>query len=185
MHEEHTASVSAEQPSHRLFIGCPIPEREAEILRVWTAHAFQPHAVRTVPAENMHVTVAFLGACTPERRAELAKAVAEASWIPLAVTTNGMAYLHGNANAVGLQADTVAVERQLALLGLDREDRHLRLHITVARSIPGHQIAPKFPLPSLSFALDRLALYESFPSPEGSSYIIVSHSGGHDRSPGA
>ena len=53
----------------------------------------------------------------------------------------------------------------------------LRPHLTVARARHGWKSSKMAPPPALEFGLDRLVLFESVPTPEGSAYTVLAQSG--------
>ena len=58
-----TSSGSVERDERlRLFLGFRLPEPAARVIARWQRDELPEHDVRPVPVENLHVTIAFLGA---------------------------------------------------------------------------------------------------------------------------
>ncbi len=65
-------------PRARLFVALDLPEAVQRGLGVWAAGALDDPALRPVPAENLHITLAFLG-YRPEKEIERVAAAVEES----------------------------------------------------------------------------------------------------------
>jgi 2'-5' RNA ligase len=165
----------------RLFVGLELPAGVRAALASWAAAAAPP-SMRRVPAENLHVTLAFLGTRAPED-AEAVSALLDGLARPLgALAVEGPLWLPPRrpgvlAAALGagpalaqLHTDLVAgLERAI---GLEPERRPLRAHVTVARSRREARLraveveAP----PALTFAAEALVLYRSHTGAGGARY---------------
>lgn len=105
-----------------------------------------PHqAVRWVPAQNIHLTLKFLGDVSEKNLAMVTSALkAEASaYAPFTISVGGLGAFPKTATPrviwVGVEAPDVLVEMQRSLelqmerLGYEREDRRFTAHLTIGR----------------------------------------------------
>jgi 2'-5' RNA ligase len=128
----------------RLFTGIDLPERERETLDALLAQ-FRPLApLRWSPASNLHVTTKFIGEWPEERLPELNAALsAVPSPGPVAISLSGIGWFPNPHQprifwasvkaSPGLSTLAAATEAQLEPLGIAREDRPYRAHLTLAR----------------------------------------------------
>jgi 2'-5' RNA ligase len=157
----------------RLFCALQLPGETVEAIAGWQRKHLQPehaHGGRVVPAENLHITLAFLGsrplAEVPSIAAELRGAADAAGPATFELRGYretprvGMLVLEetGVSHAAALVAD---LERRLAGLGLElRLRKPWRPHITVLRFRERAGLDP--PLPNIrSIHVVRSALYRS------------------------
>ncbi len=167
----------------RLFCALQLPDDALTLVSEWQERTLPALDVRIVPRENLHVTLAFLGA-TPESRLDavahaLAAAAGAAQPIeflqpkrPVRQTrTVGMLLLrdlHGT--ALALAEDLF---QRLERLGVyQREKRPWLPHITIMRfrRPPGVQLEP----PSIGrFVPSGAAVYLSRLRPTGAEYVVV------------
>ena len=169
---------SAQRPAIRLFVALDLPEETRAALAAWGADVAERWggALRAVPPQNLHLTLAFLGA-REEREvpgiAEIVTAIAGAAphlslgaplWLPprrpgvLTVEvddrTGALTTLHACLIAA-LQGGAAFTP----------EARPFRPHVTVARVPRGHRIRPRdAELPSpprATFDATSLTLYRS------------------------
>ena len=131
-------------PRARLFVALDLPESVREGLGAWGARALADPALRPVPAENLHVTLAFLGWCREKDIPRIAEVVhglragqpeIAFSPEPVPVRWRGATSLYAleiaSPDTVELQA---GVEERLVAAGLyEPEKRPFWPHITVAR----------------------------------------------------
>ncbi len=170
---------------HRLFVAVLLPPRTAEQLAAYAAAA--AHDARRPPADNLHVTVHFLGqvdapadelagalaaACATLPRFDLR--VAAGAWAPRRRPRMLWAALKPHPGFVRT-AEQVAC----ALAGLApaaRPPRTGRPHVTLARlreDAPRHA-PPPLGLDDPVIAVDAITLMESRLSPRGSTYAALS-----------
>jgi 2'-5' RNA ligase len=142
-----TSDPSAGHPGLRLFLAFDLPEEHrAEIGRRAGRVKKELPAARWVPAENLHLTLAFLGETEPERVEGLIGAVrpAFADFRPLELAVAGGGTFPPNRPArvawVGIEGppELMAVQRRVAgaateTLGLKPERRPFHPHVTLAR----------------------------------------------------
>lgn len=174
----------------RLFVALDLPGEVRRELAGWAASlaATRP-ALRPVPAESLHVTLAFLGN-RPLRDADaLGGLVDDCAGGPPPLATAGVAWLPPRRPRV-LGVDIA--DRDGALAGLQRrvaqalvaqaahapERRPFRPHVTVARVRPGqplhaHEIGEA---PALEFTGTAVTLYRSWTRPGGARYEALSRS---------
>jgi 2'-5' RNA ligase len=167
----------------RLFIALDLPADARAALSAWAAAA-APAGVRRVPAENLHVTVAFLGARGGEEAAAagaLLPAVARplgelrtagALWLPPRRPGVLSVALEAGAALSALQEELVA--GLAAAIGFAPERRRFRPHVTVGRVARGTRIDTRGrldpPAPQLRCESPSLTLYRSHTAPEGARY---------------
>jgi 2'-5' RNA ligase len=167
----------------RLFVALELPGGAAAELAGW-GRAAAPDGVRPVPAANLHVTLAFLGACDAADAAAAADVVRTcAPREPIALRTAGALWLPPRRPGVL----TVALAPVPALLALHEavgaalraalawapERRPFRPHVTVGRVRRGARVRPgeeSGPPPALDVDAPALALLCTVPAPDGSGY---------------
>lgn len=183
MTQPTTQPTTSEQP--RLFVAVPIPAelRAAAAAAVAAMKARLPFKKWTHP-DDLHITLKFIGetasASLPAIETELERVAARSGPFPLRLSRIGAfgapqaprvlwAGLDGELRKLkSLQAD---VERQLAAIGYEPENRPYSPHVTLARQYAGNEPARKEWLddsPFLSdgesafaWTADRLVLYRS------------------------
>jgi 2'-5' RNA ligase len=126
----------------RLFVALDLPMVVRAELSEW-AQQVAPAEVRRVPAENLHVTLAFLGNRSREEATavgallpKLARPLAElrvtrALWLPPRRPGVLSVALDADESLVALQAELV--EGLVAAIGFTAERRRFRPHVTVGR----------------------------------------------------
>lgn len=189
------AGVSKERlksPRARLFVALDLPDGVREGIVAWGRRELRDPALRVVPAESLHITLAFLG-YLPEKEIGRLGGIVEAIGAPGATIELGdpvakpslrrarlFALPAASPGAVSLQAE---VERTLVAERLYKpEKRPFWPHVTVARvksagrgsGRPREVERPPGGLPAalLRPALcRRLSLYRSELSPQGARYV--------------
>lgn len=166
----------------RLFVALELAGDVRVALADW-AEAAAPAAMRRMPADNLHVTLAFLGA-RPESDAEtvarvlgevarpLGKLIVEEPvWLPARRPGVLAVALRAQRPALAeLHADLVAGLTEA--IGFAPERRALRPHVTVARVRRGQRLDASrvSPPPALGFVPEALVLYRSDAVPGGVRY---------------
>jgi 2'-5' RNA ligase len=158
----------------RTFVALDLPEVVRSELAGWCTRV-APADVRRVPAENLHLTLAFLGSRSAEEAAALAPLLAplahaaavgtlsttEALWLPPrrpGVLTVAIATGDGLAR---LQAALVSA--LVAAIAFEPERRAFRPHVTVGRVARGARVRDGAlePPPALTFHVPSMTLYRS------------------------
>lgn len=132
----------------RLFVALELPEEVRGELGelIQRLRGRIPRDVRWVPAENLHLTLKFLGACPPDRAGAIAGRLAGLvpGLLPIELATGSLGVFPGWAAPrvvwVGLGGDVGrlerlqrAIETGLAGLGFPTEQRAFRPHLTLGR----------------------------------------------------
>jgi 2'-5' RNA ligase len=186
------AKERSKSPRARLFVALDLPAELRDGLAAWGSEALGDPALRPVPPEALHITLAFLGYRAEQEVKAIAAAVREsvapAPWLelrdPEQRPPRGRARLFAlpaiSPGAVALQA---GVEQNLLQVGFYRlEKRPFWPHVTVARVRPEARgsrrpaVVLKSPakLPEeLSEAriCRRMTLYRSELQPQGARYV--------------
>lgn len=186
------AKERLKSPRARLFVALDLPDTLRNGIVGWGEEALTDPALRRVPPESLHVTLAFLG-YRPEREvAGIAEVVREsagpAPWVelrdPVQRPPHGRARLYAlPVISPGTEALQAVVERGLSAQGFyEPEKRPFWPHVTVARvrpeargsrrpavvsEVPG-PIPPELIEPRIAI---RMALYRSDLQPSGARYV--------------
>jgi 2'-5' RNA ligase len=148
------------------------------------------HGIRTLDAESMHVTLAFLGSRPVEEIGPLCGVVESCAavgmgevsigaplWLPTRRPRALAVELHDDDSCLAelhrtLEGDLRAAGLVSAAPTLGAGHRAFRPHVTVARlrqgAVPRERMLE--PTPRRAFLPERLVLYRSWLSPEGASY---------------
>ena len=167
----------------RLFIALDLPAATRAELAAWADRAAPP-AVRRVPAENLHVTLAFLGSRSGDEAAAarallpaLARPLGElrvtgALWLPPRRPGVLSVALAADETLAALHDELVAALAEA--IGFVPERRRFRPHVTVGRVARDARIdtrpALQPPAPQLTFPARAVVLYRSRTSPQGARY---------------
>jgi 2'-5' RNA ligase len=162
----------------RLFVAAELPEAAMDALVAWPP---EHEALRAVPRQSLHVTLAFLGeraesvvTVVGSLLDELARPVGglslgQACWLPPRRPRVLAVELGGAEGLTVLQAELT--EALTSSIGFAPERRRFLPHVTVARV---RHRAPPDSLPELpdagTFAATWLTLFRSHLSPKGSRY---------------
>ena len=165
----------------RLFCALLLPPPAVDALVAWQTAEVVPRGekVRAVSAENLHVTLAFLGATPPARAGEVAEALRQACTgreRPLFAVdryreTRSVAMIA--LTDVGGRGEGIAESLFAALEERDlyrREERRWLPHVTVARFRDRPRLGPS--LPELEVAPSDAAVMISRLRPGGAQYEI-------------
>lgn len=131
----------------RLFTGIDIPATLSAPLGNLVAQWKPLAAIRWSKVENLHVTTKFIGEWPEERLGEMKQSLATlAPREPVSISFRGLGWfpnphqprlfwvaVHGGAELAGLARET---EEKLAALGVGKENREYRPHLTLARVEP-------------------------------------------------
>jgi len=186
------AKQRLKSPRARLFVALDLPDSLREGIARWGGEELADPALRPVPPESLHVTLAFLG-YRPEKEIEqIAEVVREsagpAPWVELRNLVQrpprGRARLYAlPVVSPGTEALQAGVEQQLSAQGFhEPEKRPFWPHVTVARvrseargsrrpavvsEAPG-AVPPELTEPRIAV---RMALYRSDLQPTGARYV--------------
>ncbi|WP_205698205.1 RNA 2',3'-cyclic phosphodiesterase [Conexibacter sp. SYSU D00693] len=155
----------------RLFVGLDVGDAARAELAAWAARAVgEDEALRLVPQERLHVTLAFLGSCDEALVAPLTAVVAAVAGPVGPLRLGPVLWLAPRRPHVL----TVAVEGELAALharlwaalqplGFEPEGRSFKPHVTVARVRKGARPATlELPAPpEAQLGTTSLVLYRS------------------------
>ena len=168
----------------RLFVALDLPATVRSELAAWCDRV-APDSVRRVPADNLHLTLAFLGARSQDE-ADAVAALLPAVTEPLGeMTTAGALWLpprRPGVLTVAVEADGRLSTLQAALvaglgeaIGFVPEARAFRPHITVGRVPRNVRLRPPSLAepPKLTFAAPSITLYRSRTQPGGARYEPV------------
>ena len=174
----------------RTFVAVEIPEPLRAAVRDSTSRLRRENTgVRWVPAENMHLTLKFLGEVTERelREVEDAAAAVAKDHPPFELslgTIGGFPNLsRPRVVWIGLQGETEPLrllasrlEDLLERKGFARERRPFRAHLTLGRARrPGPVAgASSVAVPTRSFAVEKVVVMESQLRPQGAQYRVVS-----------
>jgi 2'-5' RNA ligase len=166
----------------RLFVALDLPAEVRADLATW-ADATAPPEVRRVPAENLHVTLAFLGSRGEEEAGAVARMLATcarrlgplqtagALWLPPRRPGVLSVAVQSGEGLSSLRSDLVAALR--VAIAFEPEARPFRPHITVGRVARGTRIdtrGERLAPPQLSFVPPALTLYRSHSGRGGARY---------------
>ena len=164
----------------RLFVALELPDDVVATLVRWARAAEQP-GLRLLPAESLHITLAFLGERPDTEAGAIGEAVAacaapvpdlrlaEPAWLGRGSALS-LDLLDGAGACSSLQR---CVSDALAALGAyEPEGRPFRPHVTVALVRRGARVSRRLPeSPDAgAFAGTALTLFHSLLSPKGSRY---------------
>ncbi len=165
----------------RVFLALDIPEDvRGRIARLVAEVQPAVRGARWARVESMHVTLKFIGEAAPEKLARIQETLEEVS-SPAAVEMQFRnagffpdgrrprvfwAGIEATANLAGIAAE---IERRLEPLGIPRETRPFRPHLTLAR------FDSQAGVPELRRALQRLGPFEFGSARAGEFHLYRSH----------
>lgn len=162
----------ATEDTLRLFFALPCPPAQTEAICAWRDR--QTFSGRAVPAENLHLTLAFLGAQPAERLPALCQLADELSCERFELCLDQLITLGerfvclapGAAPPQLLQLAAQLAER-LHALGIVLDSRPYRPHLTLLREArhPAHG-----PVPAFGWQVREFALYLSQTTAHGVRY---------------
>jgi len=176
------------EPTQRLFFAFwPTDEEQQALVRA-VAKGVRASGGRPVPAQNLHVTLAFLGSVplrrVPELRAS-AQLVAEAcAWQgPLVLRFTHLVHwaqsqilcalgaAEDRGTVRGADALASALKDQAAAAGFSPDLKPFRAHVTVARKVV--RATRSLEMRSVEWSSAGFALIESRTRPEGAVYSVI------------
>ena len=156
----------------RLFFALPCPPEQAAAICAWRDD--QAIDGRAVPRDNLHLTLAFLGAQPKDHLDALLQMAATVQTDSFSLTldrltTIGKGFIclqPSNTNPALLQL-VEALSERLAALGVILDCRPFLPHLTLSRQA---QSRPQQPAPVFSWHVDRFVLYRSRNTEDGVHY---------------
>lgn len=169
------------QPAARVFFALvPPPSVQQAVGELARETARRAHG-RPVPAENVHVTLAFIGAWPIARLPVLLNAAASVRGEPMRVVLDtqggfrraGIAWIAPSAPPAALMRLAASLAVTLSAAGARLDPQPYRPHVTVARRCRGPY--PNGATDPLGFDADRFVLMQSDTRAEGARYRELSH----------
>jgi 2'-5' RNA ligase len=185
------AKERLKSPRVRLFVALDLPEPVRAGIVAWQRAELTDEALRVVPPQNIHITLAFLGYLPEKEVGEVAQVIheTEAAAPPIELAPQAVGKPRGRPRllaleavseaTIGLQAD---LETRLAAEHLYKpEKRPFWSHVTVARVRPEKRGSKRparierrpgeLPRPLCEpFRAVRITLYRSTLRPQGAEY---------------
>ena len=170
--------------SLRLFVALDLPATVRCELAAWCERV-APDRIRRVPADNLHVTLAFLGSRSAEEADAVAALLPEVAEPLGELTTGGALWLpprRPGVLTVAVEADgrlaalhSAVVAGLQEAIGFEPEGRAFRPHVTVGRVPRDARLRPpSLPAPpALTFTAPSATLYRSRTQPGGARYEPV------------
>lgn len=167
----------------RLFTAVDPSETVRDQLQQFCTAREVPFDTRWTPPDNYHITLRFIGNVSDEQAADVQSVLKEVTADPFTLQPLGLGVLPSRRNPrvliVKIEASDPlrtlyqAVEDTLADVGVERENRSYRPHLTIARLKNAHpeqvhefvRSAPELSLDP--FPIDAFILYESTLRPSG------------------
>jgi len=171
-------SGSAEPTTRVFFALVPPPALQRALAEIGRDLARRAHG-RPVPAENVHATLAFIGAWPLERLSVLDDAATAVQGESMRVMLDtqggfrraGVAWVAPSAPPHPLDAFAASLSQQLKSAGVGLEERPFHAHVTLARRCRGPY--PAGAIDPLIWDVDALALMQSDTRAEGARYRFL------------
>jgi RNA 2',3'-cyclic 3'-phosphodiesterase len=159
----------------RAFLALPLPEEQRRLLAGYVEEcARQAPGYRWVPAENLHITLRFLGSLETSRLEQLRRGLEGVRMPAFELGLDGrgsfgpraaprVVWLKVGAGRADCAALAAAVEDACRAAGLESEERPFRAHVTLARARPAPSPLPDLPSPPRlePWTVADFVLYES------------------------
>jgi RNA 2',3'-cyclic 3'-phosphodiesterase len=164
------------EPAERVFFALvPAPAVQQALGELARETARRAHG-RPVPAENMHVTLAFIGAWPVARLPLLTDAAADVRGEPLHIVLDrlgafrraGIAWIGPSEPPDALMRLAAALMRALSAVGVILDEQPCRPHVTLARHCRGRY--PDSVAGPFTFDAERFVLMQSQTRAEGARY---------------
>ncbi len=171
----------------RLFIAIELPDEIRKALSDLQKELGPvTDTARWVKPESIHITLKFIGEVAEPKIEEIDLAAGAVSWKPITVTVKNVGFFPGNLSPrvfwAGMEAPSMeglaeALDTRLERIGVEKEQRAFRGHITLARSRESRidsalvTAAARYETHEFgSFIADRFFLIQSTLRPEGAVY---------------
>jgi RNA 2',3'-cyclic 3'-phosphodiesterase len=168
---------------HRLFCALWPSDELRHSIEHETRSAAHHCGGRVIPARNLHVTMAFLGAVANSRIVDVQAAIADVVVTPFTLRLRQINWWQSQEllcfepgstddGVVELSALAYNLHKSLRSRGFVLEPRPLRAHVTLAREVRrDHLIKPIRPI---AWPVDHIELIESQVGQSGSVYAVLS-----------
>lgn len=166
----------------RLFIAAKLPEKTLSNLcrQISILDDFLVRG-RSVPKENLHVTLEFLGETSEEKLIYLQSAMDEIAQLPPCQLSVSQVVAWRSAKVIcakfkekGLTTVHDALAKRLEEAGFSVEKRAFRPHTTLVRdyalTMPFSEAVKSVPIYNMPFFVDEIALMQSTLTPSGAVY---------------
>lgn len=166
------------EAKRRLFFGLwPDPDLRQQLAAAARA-AHKNAGGRPVPADNLHLTLAFLGSLTTARADCVTEAAADIAVEPFALRLDrigwwrrpGILWLAPAVWPAEIEALAAALWRALEPCGIEPETRPFKPHVTIARRCGRARTGPMTPI---DWPVSDFALIESLAGQPGSRYQVL------------
>lgn len=168
------------EPTARVFYALlPPPAAQRALGELAAEVARQSHG-RAVAAENMHITLAFIGTWAIARTPVLLEAAQEVAGKPMRIALDtlgafrraGIAWIGSSSAATSLMQLQSSLAAALTSGGIAFDDAQpYRPHVTLARRCRGPY--PRGSVQPIAFDVDRFTLMQSQTRTEGARYTIL------------
>lgn len=163
----------------RLFFALWPDEALRGLLTVYAQRELASFNGRAMPAENWHVTLAFLGSVAEARLGELRRIGGELAIAPCKLELDRLVVwprarvlaVAASHLPIELQTFVGALQRRLGSAGFRTEDQPYRAHVTLARNV--RVGAMEQTIMPLIWPVNGFVLVESTSSPRGSRYQVI------------
>jgi RNA 2',3'-cyclic 3'-phosphodiesterase len=172
------------EPTRRLFFALWPSDAERSALALAVAEAGRGSDWRTVPIENLHLTLAFLGSVPDRRLPELTRIARRcartlAAYGPIAVTLTALEHWRRPQIIVATATNEPAAAHALAqalkdatvAAGFTPDLKPFRAHVTVARKVRGSPALTS--LPAIEWRSNDFALLDSRSGERGPVYSVL------------
>jgi RNA 2',3'-cyclic 3'-phosphodiesterase len=186
---QQTGHAEHARQQERLFIAVPLPDETMAVVQA--AQDLLPglRGLRRMSREQLHVTLAFIGAADRDKR-KAAEAVVKAVPKELGGSVGSAGFLflpsQRRPRVVAIAFDDKAgvfgslferVMGDLEAAGvMQREKRPFHAHLTIARLREPVEVQPKSECPEFAFRVESVCLYRSDLSREGARYAVLAKS---------
>lgn len=189
MATEEPTKAAVREPTRRLFFALWPDESMRRFMAQATREAAWASGGRRVPADNLHVTLAFLGSVPEPRLVELAEVARATARSPvlaggdgkdrLEVVFDHLEYWRAARLLCALPAEPPAItlalarrlQEELTARGFAPDPKPFRPHVTVVRNVLRPGLGGQ--IPAVAWAFNELALIESRTLPQGAVYSVV------------
>ena len=173
------STIDRGEPLARVFFALVPPQSLQQALAELARDVARRAHGRPVPADNVHLTLAFIGACSPSRLSQLLDVGARAGGEAIAVTLDtlggfrraGVAWIGSSRPPAALRTLAAELGSALSTVGARTDERPLHPHLTLARKCRGPY--PHDAVGPFTWNADHLALMRSETRGEGARYTTL------------